>query len=99
MATLTIDPPTLQVPATGGESTHQLNNPGETRLAFKIKSSNNDHYRVNPVYGYAEPGASATIQVTRLVGPFCFYYFFLRQIIFSSPTNNFRTARRRTTSS
>jgi hypothetical protein len=68
MATLTIDPPSLQVPANGGESTHQLNNPGETRLAFKIKCSDNDHYRLKPVYGYVEPGATAEIQVTRLVG-------------------------------
>ena len=67
MATLNIDPPTLQVPANGGESAHQLINPGETRLAFKVKSSNNDHYRLNPVYGYVEPGASTEIKVIRLV--------------------------------
>ena len=40
----------------------------QVRYAFKIKSTNNDHYRVNPVYGIVEPGAAAQVEVTRLVG-------------------------------
>ncbi|VDK65097.1 unnamed protein product [Gongylonema pulchrum] len=33
---LTIDPPIITVPAAGGQSVHQLNNSGGTRLAFKV---------------------------------------------------------------
>ncbi|KAI1694139.1 MSP (Major sperm protein) domain-containing protein [Ditylenchus destructor] len=42
---LAVDPAAVQLPASGGVSTHQLNNGGESRLAFKVKSTNNDHYR------------------------------------------------------
>jgi hypothetical protein len=37
------------------------------RYSFKIKSTNNEHYRVNPVFGFVEPGAAASVEVTRLV--------------------------------
>lgn len=46
----------------------------QVRYAFKIKSTNNDHYRVNPVYGIVEPGAAAQVEVTRLVGFNLFWY-------------------------
>ncbi|KAI1720943.1 MSP (Major sperm protein) domain-containing protein [Ditylenchus destructor] len=59
----------VQLPASGGVSTHQLNNGGESRLAFKVKSTNNDHYRLKPVFGFVEPGQSAAVKVTRLDGP------------------------------
>ena len=89
MASLTVDPPTLTVPAGGGESTHTLNNSGETRLAFKIKSSNNDHYRLKPVYGYVEPGATAEFQVVRLVS---LLSFLLSQLVgFTSPAFLYRS--------
>lgn len=35
---------------------------------FQLKCSNNDAYRVNPVFGYVEPGAGAPIEITRLAG-------------------------------
>jgi hypothetical protein len=47
---------------------HQLQNTNpEGRYAFKIKSTNNEHYRVNPVFGLLEPGAAAQVEITRLV--------------------------------
>ncbi|KAH7729778.1 MFP1-beta [Aphelenchoides avenae] len=69
MASLTADPPAAQVPAGGGTSTHQLTNAGASRLAFKVKSSNNNEYRLKPVFGFIEPGAAAPVEVTRLAGP------------------------------
>ncbi|KAH7693116.1 MFP1-beta [Aphelenchoides avenae] len=69
MASLTADPPAAQVPAGGGTSTHQLTNAGATRIAFKVKSSNNTEYRLKPVFGFIEPGAATPIEVTRLAGP------------------------------
>ncbi|KAI6190547.1 Major sperm protein [Aphelenchoides bicaudatus] len=68
MAALTVDPPAAAVPAAGGSSTHQLTNPGATKLAFKVKSSNNNEYRLKPVFGFVEPGASAPLEITRLAG-------------------------------
>lgn len=33
-----------------------------------MKSSNNNEYRLKPVFGFVEPGASAALEVTRLNG-------------------------------
>ncbi|CAK5026406.1 unnamed protein product [Meloidogyne enterolobii] len=41
----------------------------QVRFAFKLKSSNNEHYRVNPVFGFVEPGAAAQVEVIRQNGP------------------------------
>jgi len=68
MAAITIDPPLCNVQATGGSSTHQLANTVQNRLAFKVKSSNNNEYRVKPVFGFIEPGASTPLEVIRLPG-------------------------------
>lgn len=64
---LTIDPPALQIAASGGVVTHSLVNGGEARLAFKIKSTNNDHYRLKPVYGFVEPNSTMSIEIMRMV--------------------------------
>jgi hypothetical protein len=37
-------------------------------LCFQVKSSNNNEYRVKPVFGFIEPGASAALEVIRLPG-------------------------------
>ena len=57
------------IPSTpsGSASMHQVVNQGAGRIAFKVKCSDNDHYRLNPVYGFVEPGASASMEITRLV--------------------------------
>uniref|UniRef100_F1LDA9 Major sperm protein n=1 Tax=Ascaris suum TaxID=6253 RepID=F1LDA9_ASCSU len=67
--TLSADPPEAAIPADGGVSTHQLANPSAIRLAFKIKSSNNNDYRLNPVYGFVEATAATPIEITRTAGP------------------------------
>lgn len=66
---LTISPLTLCVPASGGVSKHELKNNGDTRLTFKVKSTNNDQYRLKPVYGFVEPGQKTPLEVTRTEGP------------------------------
>ena len=66
---LIADPPAAQIPAAGGNSTHQLNNTGTDRLAFKVKSSNNNEYRIKPVFGFIEPGAATLLEITRTAGP------------------------------
>lgn len=82
---LNIDPPVCQLPAAGGkfylrfltinffiflgEAIHQLINVSEARLSFKIKSTDNEHYRVQPVYGFIEVSAATPVTITRLEGP------------------------------
>uniref|UniRef100_A0AC34PZ98 MSP domain-containing protein n=1 Tax=Panagrolaimus sp. JU765 TaxID=591449 RepID=A0AC34PZ98_9BILA len=65
----TFDPPNVQVAATGATSTHHLKNEGVARMAFKIKSSNNVHYRMKPVYGFIDAGVSIPVEVVRHAGP------------------------------
>uniref|UniRef100_A0A1I8BJ95 MSP domain-containing protein n=1 Tax=Meloidogyne hapla TaxID=6305 RepID=A0A1I8BJ95_MELHA len=40
---------------------------GKRRYCFKVKSTNNDHYRVSAVYGFIEPMEAPQVEVTRLV--------------------------------
>ncbi|CAJ0577515.1 unnamed protein product, partial [Mesorhabditis spiculigera] len=69
MSTLTVDPPAGVVPAAGGKVTHTLANGGAAKVVFKVKSSNNTEYRLNPVFGFVEPGAQAPVEITRTAGP------------------------------
>ncbi|PIO64225.1 MSP domain protein [Teladorsagia circumcincta] len=66
---LTVEPLEAAVPAAGGKSTHQLTNNTDQRMIFKIRSTNNDEYRVRPVFGFVDPAGNASIEVTRLKGP------------------------------
>ncbi|VDM98974.1 unnamed protein product [Thelazia callipaeda] len=68
-AVLSIDPPVACVPASGGQSVHQVTNPTGLRLAFKVKSTNNNDYRLKPVYGIVEPSSATAIEITRSAGP------------------------------
>ncbi|CEF66341.1 MSP domain and PapD-like domain-containing protein [Strongyloides ratti] len=65
---LTSEPASAEIPAAGGKSVHKLTNGGAGRIAFKIKSSNNNELRLKPVFGFVEPGASADVEITRLAG-------------------------------
>ncbi|KAL6732568.1 hypothetical protein Aduo_003317 [Ancylostoma duodenale] len=65
---LTIDPPAASVPAAGGKSAHTLANPGEAKILFKVKCSNNNDYRVNPVFGFVDPAGQAPLEITRTGG-------------------------------
>ncbi|VDM58571.1 unnamed protein product [Angiostrongylus costaricensis] len=66
---LTADPPSGAVPATGGTLTHNLVNSGAEKVVFKVRSSNNNEYRVKPVFGFVEPSGTTSLEITRLAGP------------------------------
>uniref|UniRef100_A0A0M3I4G2 MSP domain-containing protein n=2 Tax=Ascaris TaxID=6251 RepID=A0A0M3I4G2_ASCLU len=66
---LNIDPPSGTFPASGGNATFTILNQTEARLAFKVKTSNNDCYRVTPVYGFVEKLGKAELTIIRLEGP------------------------------
>ena len=68
MAELSVEPPVAQVPAEGGASRHELTNNTEVRLAIKIKCSDNDLYRVQPVYAFVNPQEPLGVDVQRLAG-------------------------------
>ncbi|CAJ0917163.1 unnamed protein product, partial [Mesorhabditis belari] len=63
-----IEPPTRIFPAAGGEIIFQIHSLADTRLAFKVKSSDNDHYRVRPVYGFVAAKQQQSLQILRLEG-------------------------------
>ncbi|CAJ0592038.1 unnamed protein product [Cylicocyclus nassatus] len=65
---ITVDPLHASFPANGGRSFHTILNVGEKRIIFKMKSSNNNDYRITPVYGFVDPIGSTVIQVLRLPG-------------------------------
>uniref|UniRef100_A0A0K0DUR4 MSP domain-containing protein n=1 Tax=Strongyloides stercoralis TaxID=6248 RepID=A0A0K0DUR4_STRER len=68
MAAISVDPPGCEVPAAGGKSAHKIGNIVASRLAFKVKSSNNNQIRIKPVFGFIEPGAAVDLEITRLAG-------------------------------
>jgi hypothetical protein len=67
---VTVKPATIEVPATGGSVSLELQNSApEARFCFKVKSTDNVHYRVKPVFGFVEAGGAGQLEVTRLTGP------------------------------
>ncbi|CEF65718.1 MSP domain and PapD-like domain-containing protein [Strongyloides ratti] len=68
MAAVNVDPPGSEIPAAGGKSSHKISNGCPSRLAFKVKSSNNNQIRIKPVFGFIEPGGAADLEITRLNG-------------------------------
>lgn len=65
---LTVQPRAVQIRASGGTSVHKLINISIARLAFKIKSTNNEEYRFKPVYGFIEPQSLYPVIVQKLPG-------------------------------
>uniref|UniRef100_A0A1I7UYC5 Major sperm protein n=1 Tax=Caenorhabditis tropicalis TaxID=1561998 RepID=A0A1I7UYC5_9PELO len=65
---LTVVPSKLQYQTLGGVNQIELKNTSGQRKAYKVKCSDNALYRVNPVYGFAEPHSSVKIDVLRLNG-------------------------------
>ncbi|VDP26398.1 unnamed protein product, partial [Onchocerca flexuosa] len=63
---LTVQPRAVQIHASGGTCVHKLVNTSLTRLAFKIKSTNNEVYRFKPVYGFIEPQSSCPVAIHKL---------------------------------
>lgn len=45
-----------------------ITNPTETRLALKVKTTNNKQYRVEPIYTTVEPKQTTEFEVMRLEG-------------------------------
>ncbi|CAP27775.1 Protein CBG07809 [Caenorhabditis briggsae] len=66
---LTAEPASCTIPANGGTSSLKIANSGTDKLIFKIKSSNNKDYRIQPVFGFVEPSEFKEVTVIRLSGP------------------------------
>ncbi|GMT32867.1 hypothetical protein PFISCL1PPCAC_24164, partial [Pristionchus fissidentatus] len=65
---LNIDPAEVSFAAAGGQTTVKIISSAESKLAFKVKTSNNQCYRVKPVYGFIEPKADTALEIQRLEG-------------------------------
>ncbi|PIC41010.1 hypothetical protein B9Z55_008578 [Caenorhabditis nigoni] len=65
MLFLTVDPPACTVPAAGGTSVHKLVNGGEEKMIFKIKTTNNNEYRI---FGFVDPSGSKDLTTTSAAG-------------------------------
>ncbi|PIO74139.1 MSP domain protein [Teladorsagia circumcincta] len=65
---VTADPAQAKVAAKGGKWTQQINNRGDKKLIFKIRCSNNNAYRVSPVFGFIDASGNTNIEVIRLSG-------------------------------
>ncbi|EFO20764.1 hypothetical protein LOAG_07727 [Loa loa] len=70
MSYLQCTPATIQVPCTGGTTTHILEAIGTERLAFKVKLKQKyyDLYRVSPPLGFVKPGMKKELFLRRLPG-------------------------------
>ena len=66
---LNVEPAEATFPASGGLCSFAIVNNTEARHAFKIKTSNNTNYRVNPVFGFVEPKAKCQLTIQRTDGP------------------------------
>ncbi|GMT09428.1 hypothetical protein PFISCL1PPCAC_725, partial [Pristionchus fissidentatus] len=66
---LNVDPPEVSVAATGGTLTVKIVSTAESKLAFKVKTSNNECYRVKPVFGFVDVKAATDLEIMRLAGP------------------------------
>ncbi|EGT47847.1 hypothetical protein CAEBREN_16958 [Caenorhabditis brenneri] len=64
-STLRPSPNKLPFAPTGGVQTVTITNSTKSRKAFKVKTSDNLLYRVNPVFGFVEPGEKMAIDVLR----------------------------------
>ncbi|KJH43508.1 MSP domain protein [Dictyocaulus viviparus] len=65
---LSVDPEVATFTESGGKSEHMLVNLGDKHLAVKVRCSNNNLYRVKPVYQVVETGQCRSLIVTRGVG-------------------------------
>ncbi|GMR32400.1 hypothetical protein PMAYCL1PPCAC_02595 [Pristionchus mayeri] len=66
---LNIDPAETSFSATGGNLTVKIVSASESKLAFKVKTSNNQCYRVKPVFGFIEPKTDTPLEILRIAGP------------------------------
>ena len=67
---MTPDPPQgLFTPGVPGASHHKLNNAGGGPMAVKIKCSDNNLYKVRPVYAVVPAGGQVALELARAAGP------------------------------
>ncbi|PIO62449.1 MSP domain protein [Teladorsagia circumcincta] len=64
---LSVDPEVATFTTAGGKSEHMLVNLSDNHLAVKVRCSNNQLYRVRPVYQVVETGQCKSLIVTRLI--------------------------------
>uniref|UniRef100_A0A0R3RQX5 MSP domain-containing protein n=1 Tax=Elaeophora elaphi TaxID=1147741 RepID=A0A0R3RQX5_9BILA len=62
---LAVEPKDLRWSGEGGYQTVQLRNITNDRLAVKVKCSDNQLYRVNPVFGFIDPGEQLKVDIMR----------------------------------
>ncbi|EFP09404.1 hypothetical protein CRE_25426 [Caenorhabditis remanei] len=65
-AGVTVIPRVARFSIEGGLSTHTLMNHSDNRIAVKITCSDNNMYRVTPVYATVEPGQSLPLHIARI---------------------------------
>ncbi|CAI2347960.1 unnamed protein product [Caenorhabditis sp. 36 PRJEB53466] len=65
-AGVTVIPRVARFSTEGGLSTHTLMNHSDNRIAVKITCSDNNMYRVTPVYATVEPGQSLPLHIARI---------------------------------
>ncbi|VDO70354.1 unnamed protein product [Heligmosomoides polygyrus] len=53
------------VPATGGQTMHQIHNNSDQKMMFKVKLSNTHDYRVSLIFGFVDALSNANIEVIR----------------------------------
>lgn len=61
-----MEPRELHFRSEGGLQKVQLRNVSNERRAIKVKCSDNGLYRVNPVYGIVDPGATLDVEVMQI---------------------------------
>ncbi|CAJ0579143.1 unnamed protein product, partial [Mesorhabditis spiculigera] len=49
----------------GGASQHSITNKGKTRVAVKVKCSDNRLYKVSPVFTFIDPGQTVALSIAR----------------------------------
>uniref|UniRef100_A0A915CJU9 Major sperm protein n=2 Tax=Parascaris univalens TaxID=6257 RepID=A0A915CJU9_PARUN len=62
---LILEPSNLLWKPAGGIKKVEVSNPGNERQAVKVKCTDNDLYRVNPVYAFIEPGQTVSFDIVR----------------------------------
>lgn len=65
---LTIEPPVAAFSEMGGLAQHMVQNVSGTRVAFKVKCSDNNLFTVRPVFAFVEPGQAIGVEVIRKAG-------------------------------
>lgn len=66
---LNVEPATVSFPASGGNTMVKIISLADARHAFKVKCSNNENYRVRPVYGFVGAKESSDLEINRVSGP------------------------------